>query len=267
MEDKLYFLKLSGNSQVLTPCRFLSQAGGSYYFQDVTKTMMDGIVAIPEDQFDRVDRPLRSIAPTQSLLACLGAHGIGDQKRISIAIPDEHCIVPGYVGQDEDGYYVSYDILDEHRRIDMRRFGLDFCAVPLGQQVYPWTYSIFDPVQMSRNVESDLLVNAQTKGLRCFLNHPDFQFVLKIPKEHLLGILRHAASQVYNGSSFSPGEIVPFTYQGRNLKIMEAASSDTDDTVVYRLVLADKNGLFPEDEGVEPVFADQNMATEDIMGT
>lgn len=267
MEDKLYFLDLGKEPNHLTPCKYLMENEGYYYFHDVSKSALEGVIAVPEGKLSEISRELRTIAPTPQLLACLGEYGVGDQKRVSIAVPDEQCIFTGYVDKDDEGYHVNYDILGQHRRMDMRQFGRDFCAVPLGRQVYPWTYSMFDPLSHGRNTEYGFLVNARTKGLRCFLNHPDIQFVLKLDPTHVLSILRHAASLVFDGYIFKPGTIPPFTYMGRQFQVMEAASSDTDDTVVYRLLLADPNGKFPgDDDEVTPEYEAQNVSTDDIMG-
>ena len=165
MEDKLYFLDLGKEPNHLTPCKYLMENEGYYYFHDVSKSALEGVIAVPEGKLSEISRELRTIAPTPQLLACLGEYGVGDQKRVSIAVPDEQCIFTGYVDKDDEGYHVNYDILGQHRRMDMRQFGRDFCAVPLGRQVYPWTYSMFDPLSHGRNTEYGFLVNARTKGL------------------------------------------------------------------------------------------------------
>ena len=265
MEKKLYFFNFSKDVNQVIPCEFLEEKGDLYYFRDVNKTLMSGIVVVNKKDFDKINWPADKIISSPATLEMFAEYGSEDQKKVMIAIPKNRVIVPGSVEKDENGYCVKFVAFEQAYRLDMKEFGKTFSAFPFGTPILPWIYVLDDPMKDGTPCEYPFLCNARTEGISCFLNRPDFQFVLKIPPNDVLSILKHAAALTVQGYEFKGNQIVPFYYKNRPLKTMWAKTSSEDDTPILRLLLADKNGLFPGDDGVELEYEAQNVDTDFII--
>ncbi len=104
------------------------------------------------------------------------------------------------------------------------------------------------------------LCNAHTHGME-FYRHPDFQLVLELPDEEIGRILNTLGCMVRDGRKFHAGEYVKGIYEDCNVRLEKFSETDRD---VLRVIIPDKNNLFPESSGCEYPYAAQKLPTEDL---
>lgn len=106
--------------------------------------------------------------------------------------------------------------------------------------------------------------NAHTHGLSELYGHPDFQVVVFFGGAQEIGrILNTLGCRVRDGEKFSPGDFVEGIYEDCRVRLDEVEETGRK---VLRVVIPDKNNLFPEDEGVDSNYAVQTWPTDDLVG-
>jgi hypothetical protein len=101
-------------------------------------------------------------------------------------------------------------------------------------------------------------VNYHTHGFRETWRHDDFQIVFPLSPEIAHGIFWNLAHRVKDGDRFSDGQSADKII-GKEMIIKFKASTEAGRSVL-RVLLPDKDGLFPGDDGVSPDFATQDVA-------
>ena len=107
-----------------------------------------------------------------------------------------------------------------------------------------------------------MTVCAYTNGLQQFYGHRDIQFVLKYSPNQVGQLLNGIAVSIQGGEYLRDGCLLEGTMGDRKLKAMIKEKTPEDQTEVFRIVIEDKNGLFPEDEGCNPTYAQQALDTD-----
>ena len=96
--------------------------------------------------------------------------------------------------------------------------------------------------------------NYHTHGFRKTWDHDDFQIVVSIPPNVANNLFWTFADRVKAGERFSDGSQVDKILKGHLVHLKKAREGGRD---VLRIILPDKNGLFPEDHGVDRYFGMQ----------
>lgn len=105
--------------------------------------------------------------------------------------------------------------------------------------------------------------NAHTHLLPELYGHPDFQVVVFFGGSQEVGrILNTLGCRVRDGEKFSPGDFVEGIYEDCRVRLDEVEETGRK---VLRVVIPDKNNLFPEDEGVDSNYAIQTWPTDDLV--
>lgn len=105
--------------------------------------------------------------------------------------------------------------------------------------------------------------NAHTHGLSERYGHPDFQLVVYFGGSQEVGrILNTLACRVRDGEKFLPGDFVEGIYEDCRVRLDEVEETGRK---VLRVIVPDKNNLFPEDDGVNSWYAVQTWATDDLV--
>lgn len=96
--------------------------------------------------------------------------------------------------------------------------------------------------------------NIHTHGLPETYAHLDFQVVYPIDQTEAIQLLQRLVASVQGGVRFENAQYVDGAYAARRIKLHEVTE---DQRYVYRILIPDSNGRFPDDEGVEPKFQEQ----------
>lgn len=89
----------------------------------------------------------------------------------------------------------------------------------------------------------ELLGNAYTQGMSKY-GHMEFQLVLAYSGKELCRILNTFGLWVQEGRRFTPGEYVSGIFEDCNVRLMPFI---VDGTTMLRVIVPDKNNIFPED--------------------
>ena len=104
------------------------------------------------------------------------------------------------------------------------------------------------------------LCNAHTHGMKKY-NHPDFQIVLDLGAQEVCRILNELGRRVRAGHRFTEGELVSGIYEDCDVRLDIAEETGRE---VYRVIIPDKNYLFPEDPLCCGIYPQQLVNTEDL---
>lgn len=102
--------------------------------------------------------------------------------------------------------------------------------------------------------------NAHTHGMEQY-DHPDFQMVLYLPRKEIMRILNTFGLMVQQGRKFHNGEYVSGIYLDCSVRLMEFEETGRK---VLRVVIPDKNNIYPEDANCRPHYRFQNLKTDDL---
>ena len=94
--------------------------------------------------------------------------------------------------------------------------------------------------------------------------HPDFQLVLNLPPVEIGRILNTLGLRVQAGEKFKAGDMVSGIYTDCNIRL--DAFEETGRTVL-RVIIPDKNNIFPEDEHCTPAYRLQLLKTDELYRT
>lgn len=98
--------------------------------------------------------------------------------------------------------------------------------------------------------EEEYLADIHTHNLRDELHHLEFQIVLKIRKELAYNIFNSVINEyVLKEISINDGDLLYNIIENYPLKIFK--TKDSFDEEIFRILLPDPNGLFPEDINCE----------------
>lgn len=102
--------------------------------------------------------------------------------------------------------------------------------------------------------------NAHTHGMERY-QHLDFQVVLALPPQEIGRILNTLGLRVQNGERFHAGDRVSGIYLDCDIRL--DAYEETGRTVL-RVMIPDKNNIFPDDERCAPTYRLQLLKTEEL---
>lgn len=102
--------------------------------------------------------------------------------------------------------------------------------------------------------------NAHTHGMDCY-NHPDFQFVLAYPLDHICYLLNEMGCRVRDGQRFKDGQVVEDLFLDCPVVLKEFEETGRK---VLRIVAPDMKGHFPEDAECEELYKLQLLDTEGL---
>jgi hypothetical protein len=109
-------------------------------------------------------------------------------------------------------------------------------------------------------------VNYHTHGFRKTWDQDDFQIVVLLPPQLAHSLFWTFADRVRAGEHFKEGDRVDKIIREHPVCLRKAREGGRD---VLRIILPDKNGLFPEDAGVDRYFSMQEtaeLAEPDLFG-
>lgn len=104
------------------------------------------------------------------------------------------------------------------------------------------------------------LCNAHTHGMKKY-NHLDFQIVLDLGAQEVCRILNELGRRVRAGHRFTAGEMIPGVYEDCAVRLDIAEETGRE---VYRVIIPDRNYLFPEDPLCCGIYPQQLVNTEDL---
>ena len=103
----------------------------------------------------------------------------------------------------------------------------------------------------------DGIMWATTHGLEELYNHLDFELVVSMPEQYACQILNMLGARVQSGEVFSDGQTLNDVLQHYPVKIKRMDSYGADK---LRIIVPDRNGLWPEDAGCEYPYSLQIMS-------
>ncbi len=147
-------------------------------------------------------------------------------------------------------YFDTDEFLDSIDREDPREWEVCISANGMvceccGEVMQPWR---------------DGICEVHTSGLREAFGHPDFQFVVETAElDDVCEVLDEMACRVRAGAEYQAGEYVESIIEERNVRL--DLQIDLEGQQVLRLVVTDDDGLWPEDEGCDVIYALQIAPT------
>lgn len=105
------------------------------------------------------------------------------------------------------------------------------------------------------------LCNAHTHGMNRY-GHKDFQLVLRYPNEEMCRILNTLGLAVQNGAKFKDGEYINGIYEDCAIRLQSFWETDRE---VLRVIIPDKNNVFPYEESCEEKYKYQLLKTESLQ--
>lgn len=104
------------------------------------------------------------------------------------------------------------------------------------------------------------LCNAHTHGMSRY-SHPDFQMVLATAPHEIGRILNSFGLMVQNGYRFTDGEYVTGIYEDCAVRVQMFWETDRE---VFRVIIPDRNNIFPEDPNCEEPYCYQLLKTSEL---
>lgn len=102
--------------------------------------------------------------------------------------------------------------------------------------------------------------NAHTHGMEKY-RHMDFQMVLALQPKEIGRILNTLGLRVQSGEQFHAGDLVSGIYEDCNIRLDEYEETGRR---VLRVMIPDKNNVFPEAENCMPTYRLQLLETEEL---
>lgn len=100
--------------------------------------------------------------------------------------------------------------------------------------------------------------NAHTHGMQRY-GHMDFQMVIQYSDDNICRILNTFGLWVQEGKKFKDGDVVSGIFEDCDVKLKEFLESDRK---VLRIIIPDKNNVFPDEEGCLSPYIFQLFSTE-----
>lgn len=104
------------------------------------------------------------------------------------------------------------------------------------------------------------LCNAHTHGMSKY-GHPDFQMVLAMSPQEVCYILNSFGKMVQNGATFKNGEYVAGIFEDCVVRLQTFWETDRE---VLRVIIPDRNNIFPEDPRCEEPYCHQLLKTSEL---
>ena len=104
------------------------------------------------------------------------------------------------------------------------------------------------------------LCNAHTHGLSKY-GHPDFQMVLATAPHEICRILNSFGLMVQGGYKFKDGEYIAGIYEDCVVRLQKFWETDRE---VFRVIIPDRNNIFPEDPRCEEPYCHQLLKTSEL---
>lgn len=102
--------------------------------------------------------------------------------------------------------------------------------------------------------------NAHTHGMANY-GHMDFQMVLHLPHHEIARILNTLGLRVQDGERFKAGDMVSGIYEDCQIRLDEFEETGRK---VLRVIIPDKDNIFPDDERCMDIYKLQMIPTEDL---
>lgn len=107
------------------------------------------------------------------------------------------------------------------------------------------------------------LTNIHTHGVLENYNHPDLQITLNIPPQLATAVLNGIVDcYIDNGMQLKDGEMNPYLLHEAVVKTILTKENGRE---VFRIILPDQNGLFPEDEGCAEGYNQQYTGISKVV--
>ena len=103
--------------------------------------------------------------------------------------------------------------------------------------------------------------NARTHGMEKY-NHKDFQMVIQYSDENIRRILNTFGLWVQQGRTFKDGDEIEGIFEDCTVRLNEFEETGRK---VLRVIIPDKNNVFPEDKKCLYPYSVQNKPTEMLM--
>lgn len=104
------------------------------------------------------------------------------------------------------------------------------------------------------------LCDAHTRGMNRY-GHPEFQMVLHVNPEEICRILNTLGLMVQSGHKFSDNEFVSEIYEDCVVQLKQFWD---ENKYVYRVIIPDKNNVFPEKRSCEYPYSHQLLPTHNL---
>ena len=115
----------------------------------------------------------------------------------------------------------------------------------------PWyIHYVFDEDPEGR------IINSHTHGIAKKYRHPDLQITLPLPDYEVKRILNTVGIAISLGQQFEPGDMINGIYTDCNVRVDESVECGRK---VLRLIIPDRNNIFPEDDKCEDHYKYQTM--------
>lgn len=98
------------------------------------------------------------------------------------------------------------------------------------------------------------MANYHTHGIKTTRNFFDFQIVLPIDSDKALDIFTNLVDAIDNNKTFNHNDVVWGIIENLPVKLKRAKE---DGRSILRVIFPDPHGLFPNEEGCDPLFAAQ----------
>ncbi len=102
--------------------------------------------------------------------------------------------------------------------------------------------------------------NAHTHGMENY-HHLNFQLVIEYSQEEIMRILNTLGCMVRDGRKFQDGELVEKIYEDCKIRLDKRIEEGEE---FFRVVVPDKNNLFPEDKNCGYPYSMQTSNVEDL---
>lgn len=99
----------------------------------------------------------------------------------------------------------------------------------------------------------ECICNAHTHGMEKY-GHLDFQIVVELPYEITGHLLNNMGERVRAGEKFKDGDVISDLLRDYDVRLLRIQEMDRE---VLRILLPDKNHLFPGDAGCEYPYSEQ----------
>ena len=259
MEQKLHFIR-TGEKEIGAFVQLTE--GDRIYMRDINKDYQHGLLDISKEDLTKHEVDLRTFVPNKKLMTDLAKYGSPEQRRVQMAFPTKGIITGGVLRYKDDKAYITCTLDKKDYLVDI--MGAGYVACQLGRILNPWVIEI-DGRTVKDNPEYPMMVQANTVGLEPFFGHPDIQFVLRLPPNAVFSLLNGIASSIQDGDYLRDGELLKGTFDGRRLMARLYDRTPENDTKVFRIIVEDKNRKFPEDDGVDPIYGQQAIPTDELF--
>ncbi|MED2737171.1 DUF4262 domain-containing protein [Bacillus toyonensis] len=116
-------------------------------------------------------------------------------------------------------------------------------------EVFGWYTDLAEPIDAEQGI-----LNMHTVGVEQTYKHKDFQIVIYMPPNVAHMLFTMLVDRVKSGETIEVNKKYDDVLEDYDVYFVERAENGRN---VLRMILPDKEGNFPEDEGYNPAFCNQ----------